>query len=293
MGALDADTALEGGDGRYRAHLSEDWRIWGPNGGYLSVLALRAAGAHTPFRRPASFSCHFLGVADFTDVELTVRTLRRTKRAESVAVSMTQHGEPVLEAIAWIVGELDGLRHQALIRPEVPAPADLRPFEELLSPGDPVFPFWDNLELRPVDWIVDWMAREPGVFSEQNWYRFRPAARFADPFLDAGRSLLVLDTVLWPVASRGHPENTEWYAPSIDVQVSFHALAPDDEWLLADSCSPAAADGLVGGTAAIWSESGRLLATGGQQMLCRPAALNPSPEWQQAKAAEAERSASS
>jgi len=38
------DTALEGGDGRYRAHLSPDWAIRGPNGGYLAVIAVRAAG---------------------------------------------------------------------------------------------------------------------------------------------------------------------------------------------------------------------------------------------------------
>jgi acyl-CoA thioesterase len=113
------------------------------------------------------------------------------------------------------------------------------------------------------------------VFTERSWYRFRPTPTFADPFLDAGRGLLVLDTILWPVASRGHPENTELYAPSIDVQVRFHALAPDEPWLLSDAVSPTARDGLVGGTAAIWSESGRLLATGGQQMLCRPMTLNP------------------
>jgi acyl-CoA thioesterase len=62
------------------------------------------------------------------------------------------------------------------------------------------------------------------------------------------------------------------------VNVRFHALAPDDAWLLTDAWSPAAGDGLVGGTGAVWSESGRLLATGGQQMLCRPMALNPAPE---------------
>jgi hypothetical protein len=32
MGDLDSDTRLRGGDGRYQATLSEDWRIWGPNG---------------------------------------------------------------------------------------------------------------------------------------------------------------------------------------------------------------------------------------------------------------------
>ena len=31
----------------------------------------------------------------------------------------------------------------------------------------------------------------------------------------------MLDTVLWPVAARGHPGEAEWYAPSVDVQVRF------------------------------------------------------------------------
>jgi acyl-CoA thioesterase len=279
MGALDVDTEIEGDDGHYRAHLNEDWRIWGPNGGYLAALALRGAGSHTAFRRPASFSGHFLGVADFTDVQLEVRTLRRTKRAESVAVSMSQHGAPILEAIVWAVGAVDGLEHQAEGPPDVAPPDELPSLQDRFGGEDegPVFPFWDNLELRPCDWIDDWEQRPPGQFRQQGWYRFRPTATFADPYLDAGRALLVLDTVMWPAADRGHPENREWYAPSIDVQARFHSLAPDEPWLLADASSPAAADGLIGGTAAIWSESGRLLATGGQQMLCRPINLNPSP----------------
>jgi len=278
VGALDVDTELSGGDGHYAAHLNEEWRIWGPNGGYLAALALRCAGEHSPFRRPASFTCHFLGVADFTDVELTARTLRRTKRVESLAVSMTQHGSPILEALVWTIGEAHALEHQALTMPEVPAPDGLAPMEDLLPPDVPLFPFWRNIESRPCSWTDDWEHRPAGEFRNHSWYRFRPRATFADPYLDAARGLLILDTVLWPAADRGHPENTEWYAPSIDVQARFHALAPDDEWLLADAFSPAARDGLVGGTGAIWSESGRLLATGGQQMLYRPIHLNPSPD---------------
>jgi hypothetical protein len=45
MGDLERDTRLAGGEGRYTATLSRDWEIWGPNGGYLASLALRAAGA--------------------------------------------------------------------------------------------------------------------------------------------------------------------------------------------------------------------------------------------------------
>ena len=46
MGDLAADTAVEPlGDGRYRASVSRDWEIWGPMGGYIASIALRAAGA--------------------------------------------------------------------------------------------------------------------------------------------------------------------------------------------------------------------------------------------------------
>ena len=80
MGDLAADTAIEGSDGRYHAHLSRDWEIWGPNGGYLAVITC-AAGAQTSLRRPATFSCHYLGVADFDAVDLDVRTIRGSRRA--------------------------------------------------------------------------------------------------------------------------------------------------------------------------------------------------------------------
>jgi acyl-CoA thioesterase II len=279
VGALDTDTAIRPAGGGGTVDLSRDWEIWGPNGGYLAAIALRAAGGATELTRPASFTAHFLGVAEFAPVDLAVRTLRRTKRAESIAVSMTQDGRPILEAMTWIVAAGgDGLVHDAWRMPDVPAPESLPSMRDLLPADAPMFPFWTNLELRPTEWIDDWDHRPPGVFHERNWYRFTPTATFADPFVDAARALLVLDTVLWPVAARGHPQEPDWYAPSVDVQVRFHALAPDDEFLLADAHSPEARDGLVGGVGSIWSQSGVLLATGGQQMLCRPRHLNPNPD---------------
>jgi acyl-CoA thioesterase II len=278
VGALDVDTAITPRPGGGTLTLSRDWEIWGPNGGYLAAIALRAAGAATELTRPASFSAHFLGVAEFAPVDLSVRSLRRTKRAESLAVSMTQDGRPVLEAMVWVVADGgQGIEHAAWTMPDVPEPESLRTMGELLPPDAPMFPFWNNLELRPCEWIDDWDNRPAGVFHERSWYRFRPTATFADPLLDAARALLILDTVLWPVAARGHPREPEWYAPSVDVQVRFHGLAPDDEFLLADAHSPVARDGLVGGVGSIWSQRGALVATGGQQMLCRPRHLNPNP----------------
>jgi acyl-CoA thioesterase II len=277
MGDLASDTAIEGSDGRYRARLSRDWEIWGPNGGYLAVIALRAAGASTPLRRPATFSCHYLGVADFDAVDLDVRTIRGSRRAASIAVSMTQAGKPILEALAWIVGDVDGLEHDAAPMPDV-APADHLPNVEELMAGQergPYQAFWSNFEQRPVDWIPreSWDAREPGDPSFLSWYRYTPRDTFDDPFVDAGRTLLLVDTVGWPAAVRAYRSDLPFFAPSIDVTARFHACAPDTPWLLVEGRSPVARDGLVASTVAVWSADASLLASGGQQMLCRPAGL--------------------
>jgi acyl-CoA thioesterase len=275
VGDLSADTAIEGSDGYYRAHLSRDWEIWGPNGGYLAVIALRAAGAHTQLRRPATFACHYLGVADFDDVELDVRTLRESRRAASVVVSMRQHGEPVLEAIAWIVGEVDGLKHDAAPIPDVTAPEDLPSVLDLVgdSKRGPYHRFWSNFDERPLSWIGKWEEREPGDPGFRSWFRYVPRDTFDDPFVDAGRALLLVDTLGWPAAVRAYRDDIPYYAPSIDVAARFHALAPASPWLLCEVRAPVARDGLVAATASVWAGDGRLLATGGQQMLCRPARL--------------------
>src|SRR6266550_8486338 len=100
MGDLAADTDVTCSVGRYTATLSRDWEIWGPNGGYIGAIALRAAGVYSRFDRPVTLVGHFLGVADFeTAVDLEVTTLREAKRARSVRVSMTQTGQPIFDAM--------------------------------------------------------------------------------------------------------------------------------------------------------------------------------------------------
>jgi acyl-CoA thioesterase-2 len=276
MGDLAADTAVEAvdeTDGHYHAHLSRDWEIWGPNGGYLAVIALRAAGAFTPLRRPATFSCHFLGVADFDDVDLEVRALRQSKRAASLAVTMRQHDKPILEAVTWIVGDVAGLEHDAAPVPEVAPPDELPNMRALFETPGLYHRFWSNFDERPLTFVENWEAREPGDPLVRSWFRYVPRDTFDDPFVDAGRALLLVDTLGWPAAVRAYRPDVAYYAPSLDVSARFHALAPECPWLLAEARSPVAGDGLIAGAASVWSADGRLVASGGQQMLCRPVSL--------------------
>jgi len=274
MGDLGIDTAVVGTDGRYTARMSRDWEIWGPNGGYVASIALRAAGAHSRFDRPATLVGHFLGVADFDhDVDLEVTTLREAKRAESIRVSMTQHGQPIFDAMVWAVGELSGLEHDVSEMPEVPAPESLPTIEERLAAAGltdgPMFKFWKNFEERPVSWVDDWEHRAPAPPEAGGWYRYVPRSTFDDSWLDACRSVILLDTFGWPAVCRLHV-NSAYIAPSIDLSVAFHRSVPAEPWLYAWAQAPSASGGLVACESRVWTRDGTLLAVGASQLLCRP-----------------------
>jgi acyl-CoA thioesterase-2 len=272
VGDLGEQTAVEGSDGQYVATLDRDWEIWGPNGGYVAAVALRAAGAHSRFDRPASFSAHYLGVADFDEVQLGVVTVRAAKRAESIRVSMSQGERPIMEALVWTVDALEGLEHDEAEFPAVPGPDELQSLEDLIADdAPPPFKFWDNLENRPLDWTAEWPPPEPLPALTRNWFRFRPTATFDDPYADASRLLLLIDTMQWPAGSRPHVHRQSGFiAPTIDLTVNFHRLAPADEWLYCQATSPVAGDGLIGGRAEVWSTDRALLASGMGNLLCRP-----------------------
>jgi acyl-CoA thioesterase len=149
---LEQATRVETENGRHVAQLSKAWEIWGPNGGYLAAIALRAAATAAQIRKPASFYCHFLNSPAFDTVQLEVNVLKRGRRAESFAVEMSQQGKPILHALVKTAADAPGYSHQHPEAPMVPAPDALQSYEELLPPARrPSFSFWNNIERRPVD----------------------------------------------------------------------------------------------------------------------------------------------
>ncbi len=275
MGDLELDTAVErAGMGLFIARLSNDWEIWGPMGGYVASIALRAVGETSPFDRPVSLFCHYLGVASFDAVDISVTTLRQARTAAAHRVEVTQGEKPIVEATVWSVGDVDGLVHDATRAPTVPPPEQVPGMAERLSEDEstagPPFAFWDNVEQKPLHFVRPWPPNEALEPRWQSWCRFRPTSTFDDPWVDACRSVILVDVQSWPAASRPHAyTRPPYYGPSLDLYTAFHDPQPKAEWLLADGFSPIARDGIMGWTGRLWSPEGALVASGGGQLLCR------------------------
>jgi acyl-CoA thioesterase len=274
MGNLSSNTEVNGRDGSWVAEISDDMRLWGPNGGYLATVALRAAGQHIGGQRPASLECHFLKSPAPGAVELTTTTLRRTRRAHSVQVTMVQDGQLILQAMVWSVDfGLDGLPARSVPPPDVPGPHGLKAMHELFSPEQwGREPFWQHVEERPVDpqEHLDWPAVPGAEAVRCSWLRYRSCTDSSDLYLEAGRSVIAIDVYpfLAGVIVLQQHEFTH-AAPTLSLSVVFNDLRRTSDWLLFRAESSFAGEGLFSGSAQVWSEDGRLVASGGSQMLCR------------------------
>jgi hypothetical protein len=180
-------------------------------GGYAAACALRAAGEASSQPVPASFSCHYLGVAQFEPIDIEVEAQREGRAATSQRVEVTQSGRRILDAMVWSTSEGPGLEHNETVPPDVPRPDDLPG-----HPSDSVrpYPFWDNLESRIIHFEPVWPPTGPRPAVWQEWLRFIPTATFADPWVDAARLLILVDLPSWPSAHRAHA----WFQPAFMPQ---------------------------------------------------------------------------
>jgi acyl-CoA thioesterase len=264
--ALDEAMRLEGADGSYSVAVAHEWEIWGPSGGYLAALTLRAAGLEAMIPRPVSYYCHFLSPPRFERVEIGVDVVKAGRRSESLSVRMTQGGREIMVALVRTAAAGPGYRHQTVAAPTVEPPERSEPVERRAPDGTRLFPFWNNFSCRRPA-IPE--AKDEAAPRIREWVRFEPRASFEDPFVDAGRALILLDTFGWPAVWMKH-RGADFVAPNLDTAVWFHRPATDLDWLLVDHEAPVAEEGLIGVGGRVWDRDGRLLASGGAQLFCMP-----------------------
>lgn len=268
MGALQIDTAISRDGERLTAVLDKAWNIWGPNGGYVASIALRAAGMAAPEgHRPATISVQYLSVAQFAPVECSVTPVKTGRNAWLLNVTLVQDGKTFLQAQVWTTSKQDGPQVTEATMPDVPHPDSLKTLSEHLGPeAEPITGFWKNIDFKPLV-FTPWDQPQPvGPAVLREWYSF-VGYEPGDAFLDACRSLILIDTLLWPTHHRGLAERPNYVAPSLDVTVWFHQSAIDADWLLTDAQADIATAGLIHGRGRIWTADGRLVASGGSNLL--------------------------
>ena len=127
-------------------------------------------------------------------------TLRQGKRSRALQVQITQEGSPILSAHGWTVAEgSQGFEHDHAQMPSVPKPEGLRSFKDLADTYDEWYPVWRAIDGRPVVW-----REEPGPPVWHTWMRLCATPSLEDPFLEAARTLLWMDLMMWNAATPPH-----------------------------------------------------------------------------------------
>jgi len=260
---IDTKCMLTDNPNQLSATLSERWNIWGPNGGYLSAIALRAIEAFADGLVPISLHTQYLRVAKFSEVGLNIRELRKGRSVANYEVVMVQGGKDIIRTNIILGKEHAGLNHDCVNTPsEIDTLDSLPTFERS---GD-MSPFWDNFNLKAVNWGDKTSGEEA---TSKTWFEFKGIADYQNLFLDYARSVVLIDTMLWPAAHSMYDKDIDFVAPSLDLYIKFHRSSPHSEWLFCNAISPLADRGLLTGNAEIFDKNGMLLASGGSQMYCQ------------------------
>jgi acyl-CoA thioesterase len=248
---FDADTALTGADGRWRAEVKPHWFVQrGPNGGLVAASATRAmmnlAGEG---QSPRSLSLHYLAPPEEGELELRAAVERGGRTTTFASIRVLQGATTVAyglgAASAWREGqpEWDGLE-----RPAVPRPAELE------SLGATEFPFLSNYEMRAL----------PGP-ANGAWMR-TAQPRPTDPVL------LAALTDAWIPAAHAHMERPS-FVPTIDLTIHWRAApgvpAGDHPWVLGVFGTRLGAGGTWEEDGELWSEDGTLLVHSRQLAIVR------------------------
>jgi acyl-CoA thioesterase len=258
---FDRATALEPlADGRFAGVVSKDfWVQSGPNGGYLSAIALRGASAlvSDPERAPRSLHVRFLAAPKAGPFELRSELIRAGRSMSTIGVRMIQDDREFLHASACFSAAFSTIAFQDLAMPEA------LPIEQAEQ-----VPVRIELNQRFVQRRAIGDTERAGSRALSGGW-----IRFADPRpFDALAMATLWDT--WPPAvfARAFDQRFRGAVPTVEASVYFRRrvplpeLGPEDSVLLRVE-STMADEGFCEESAEIWSPGGLLLAQARQLCL--------------------------
>lgn len=252
MTIFDRATALEPiAEGRLGGLITEDfWVQVGPNGGYLTAIALRGAMTMVPEpeRLPRSIHVRFLSPPRARAFELAAEVVRRGRAMTTVSVRMTQDGKPFLDASACFSEPFGPIQFQDATPPDA-------------LPLDAAEPLPKQI---PLNHRYDLARAIGGAFRTSPKALSGGYIRFAEPRpIDVLALAALWDA--WPPAvfARAMEQRFRGAVPTVEASCFFRAPArvvPAGEHVLMKVESKSASDGFMEEDAELWSLDGVLLA---------------------------------
>ena len=257
---LDRDTHVERAeDGRYRTTISDGWSIGNaPNGGYLSVIAVKCIGALLPQPDPFSVTTHFLATARPGPAQVLVEVVREGKGHSTGMARMIQEDREILRTIA-IFGDLTrtgGPTHVTATPPSLPAPELCERGRAgpttALSIADRV-----DVAMRPGD--VSWMPSPDGTpRAHSNSPELAGWVAFRDGRPIDTTSLVFLADAMPPPVLNLEAVRTPW-VPTLELTVHVRAR-PAPGRIAARFTTRALMNGYLEEDGELWDSRGTLVA---------------------------------
>jgi acyl-CoA thioesterase len=266
---------LDGVAGRYGVEVDET--VWEGQAGtvfgaLLLAIVVRAAGIESSAARPVSMACQYMRPTVIgVPLEIEVASLRRGRTNELLRVAIGQAGKPTVEALVRTADGDSGPECSPSRRPE---------FEDPLTWPSLVDVFREHgMEPSGPKEAFEVRHRGPDRAPDRDddfWFRLIPGVTYDDPYMEAARVVMGLDSQgvavlsrldrLWGPAER---EPFEWGFSNLDSLIHFHQ-ATGTEWLCSVSRVVTGCDGFVSAQSQTWSADGDLLATAMSQIAFFP-----------------------
>jgi acyl-CoA thioesterase len=237
--------------GLYEGSVSRDWWIvFGPNGGFVAALLVRAieAAIDDPERLPRSLTIHYTAAPKEGPVQIRT-TIERTGRSVStVSARMEQDGKLItLATAAFSRPRSRAYEFDLTDRPEVPAPEEIEP----VAAHPELPPFARQWEVRPAIGGPPFQGREEAVAG--GWIR-----PLEETPIDGALVAQLTDAWIPAVFQRLTEPNA---VPTIDLTIHFRADLPlPADHVLCRFQSRYARGGFVEEDGEIWSRDGTLIA---------------------------------
>jgi len=249
-------------------------------GGRLLAQSLLSAMKTVEALPASSFHAYFLA-AGRTDmpIDYQVTRLRDSRRFANRLITACQDGQTIFTMMAEFHAAEDGFVHQDASMPLVPPPEEVASIQHFVREraGELAQAVTHNfaaalvIEMRPIA-PESYLLARPAEAARSFWFRQSGAAAVDDTRLQQCLLAFASDYWLGGASAIPHflPTNSgEFLITSMDHSMWFHRPARCEEWMLHQTSSPSASDGLGLSRGQIFDRDGRLVASTAQECLLR------------------------